>query len=112
FGLDGQPLVKVESASGEKFDLKLERKYLLGQFQVKGGWVDPGTKHKLFPLEMLHDSGEVLVYVYEPTIGPNGKLSMPLSPFAGHGPPWEPVRPEEKQLFSKLANVPDKEKWL
>lgn len=114
YGLDGQPLVKVETKDGEKLDLPLENKFLLGQFSVIGGVVPEG-KRTMWPLEMNFDKGAVMVFVYEPTIDNSGKLKTPLNPFAPRGKDkWKPVREDEKKTFEQMlpGDIKDKDAWL
>jgi hypothetical protein len=114
FGLDGKPEVKVKTKQGQDLTLKLEQKYLVGQFAVKGGWIPKGGK-TLWPLEALLDSGLVMVFVYELSWEESGKFKEELDPLKGSGSGnWAPVNPEEKKLMNAMApgTVPDRDAWL
>jgi hypothetical protein len=113
FGLNGDPKVKLATASGQDLELPLSADFLYAQFFVQGGTIPKG-KRTLWPLEALHDSGIVLVFIYEPDFDASGKIKLPLSPFHASGAGnWEPVRPEEKTLLEGLApSVPDTDGWL
>lgn len=114
FGMDGKPEIPIEFAWGQKMTLQLDPKFCIGQFQVKGGWVPAGGR-KLWPLQMLHDVGFVLVYVYELSFDDQDKLKDKPDPFKGSGKGnWIPVREMEKRLMEQMvpASVPDKDAWL
>lgn len=114
WGHKGQPLVKIETAKGEKFDLPLEKKYLYGQFKITGGFVEEGVRD-MWPLEMKFDKGHVLVYLYQPKVDDRGKLTTPLQPFTPKGKgKWTPAKNHQTFSFGKLLppDIKDKDAWL
>lgn len=113
FGLNGEPKVKVTTKTGQVVELPLEAKFLLGQFFVQGGTIPKG-KRTLWPLEARHDSGIVLVFVYEPSFDATGNIKLPLAPFTPTGAgKWDPVRAQEKVLMDAMAPAGgNKDAWL
>jgi hypothetical protein len=113
FGLDGAPQVEVITAGAQQLLLPLDDEYMVGQFFVEEGTVPKGG-HRLWPLEMLHDSGLVMVFVYELSVDSSGQIIVPFGKFQPSGAGnWQPVRPAEKELLAEMAPaVPDKDAWL
>lgn len=114
WGHKGEALVKVETTKGEKFDLPLQQKYLYGQFKVTGGFVEEGVRD-MWPLEMKFDKGHVLVYLYQPNVDDNGKLTTPLQPFTPKGKgKWKPAKEHQTFSFGKQLppDIKDKDGWL
>lgn len=114
YGLDGAAKVKVKTKQGQELLLPLEAKYIVGQFFVQGGTIPKGRR-TLWPLEARHDSGLVVVFVYELSFDGAGKIKEPLAPFAPSGAgKWTPVRAGEKTTLEQMApaSVPDKDGWL